>query len=241
MARASQPVNLGFVAKPGTPANMGKMPMRRLGHIASGSAAGSLHRCTRLSHRYHTGMRCFIAIELPQAVHDRIGRLQEQLRSRIRGVGWSRTEQIHLTLKFLGEVPDTHLPRVIDAASAVAGRFAPMDLTVAGTGCFPPHGAARVLWVGVAPPPPELTGCAEACEQAMAALGFPPENRPYHPHLTLGRVKGFDAGRQARAAIEQVAHFNAGAFTATELVLFQSVLQRTGPIYTPMARLPLGG
>ncbi len=186
-------------------------------------------------------MRCFIAIELPKTVHDRIGRLQEQLRSQVRGVGWTRTEQIHLTLKFLGDVPDAALPKVIDAASAVAGRFAPMDLTVAGAGCFPPHGAARVLWVGIASPPPELTACVEACEQAMAALGFPPENRPYHPHLTLGRVKDFDAGRQARTAIEQVVDFDAGGFTATELILFQSVLQRTGPIYTPMAHMPLGG
>ena len=185
-------------------------------------------------------MRCFVAIELPETVHERLAQLQDQLRPQMHGIGWTRPEQIHLTIKFLGEVPDTHVPKAIEAATAVIDQYGPFDLTVAGAGCFPPNGPARVLWVGIPSPPPQLIACQQALEQAMADLGIPPENRPYHPHLTLGRVKDFHAGREAQAAIEKVADFDAGGFTATELLMFQSVLQRTGPIHTVIARMPLG-
>jgi 2'-5' RNA ligase len=185
-------------------------------------------------------MRCFLAIEFPKVIHDHLAQLQDRLGPQVGGVAWARSEQIHLTLKFLGEVPDADVPKAIEAAKMVASGYGPLDLTVAGAGCFPPSGPARVLWVGIASPP-QLLACQQECEQAFASLGIPPENRSFHPHLTLGRVKDFHAGRSARAAIEQVADFQAGHFTARELVFFQSVLQRTGPIYTALARLPLTG
>jgi 2'-5' RNA ligase len=185
-------------------------------------------------------MRCFLAIELPEAVRQGLAQLQDRLGPQVGGVAWTRSEQIHLTLKFLGEVPDADVPKAIEAATAVAGRYGPFELTVAGAGCFPPSGQARVLWVAIQPPP-ELLACQQECEQAFESLGIPPENRSFHPHLTLGRVKDFHAGRSARAAIEQVADFEAGRFTARQLVFFQSVLQRTGPIHTALARLPLAG
>lgn len=184
-------------------------------------------------------MRCFLAIELPPDIHERLGQLQGRLRSRIRGVGWTRIEQMHLTIKFLGEVPDAHVPQVIESASVAVRRYGPFDLAVAGAGCFPPHGPARVLWVGVPSPPKELLACQKDIEQVMADCGVPPENRPYHPHLTLGRVKDFHAGREARAAIEEMTDFDAGGFTATEMVMFQSVLQRSGPIHTVIGRMPV--
>lgn len=190
---------------------------------------------------YDNVMRCFLAIELPKVIHDRLSQLQDRLGPQMGGVAWARSEHVHLTMKFLGEVPDADVPKAIEAATAVAGRYGPFELTVAGAGCFPPSGPARVLWVAIHSPPPELLACQQECEHAFESLGIPPENRSFHPHLTLGRVKDFQAGRSARAAIEQVADFQAGNFTARELVFFQSVLQRTGPIYTALARLPLTG
>jgi 2'-5' RNA ligase len=190
--------------------------------------------------RYDTVMRCFLAIEVPAAIRRQLAQLQERLRPQVGGVAWARSEQMHLTLKFLGEVPDADVPEAIEAARSAVGGFGSFDLTVAGAGCFPPSGSARVLWVAVHSPP-ELLACQQECEHAFESLGIPPENRSFHPHLTLGRVKDFHAGRSARAAIEQVADFEAGGFTARELVFFQSVLQRTGPIYTALARIPLAG
>jgi 2'-5' RNA ligase len=186
-------------------------------------------------------MRCFLAIEVPATIRQGLAQLQDRLRPQVGGVAWSRSEQMHLTLKFLGEVPDADVPKAIEAATTVASRYGPFELTVAGAGCFPPSGSARVLWVAFQSPPPELLACQQACEQAFESLGIPPEGRLFHPHLTLGRVKDFHAGREARAAVEQAADFEAGRFTARELVFFQSVLQRTGPVYTALAKMPLTG
>ena len=188
-----------------------------------------------------TLMRCFVAIELPKEVRDGLAGLQERLHSLGRAVRWTRVEQIHLTLKFLGEVPDEKVPAVCDAATAVAARYGPLDLEVAGTGCFPPSGPARIVWAGIANPPPALIDCQQACEQAYAELGFKPEKRKYHPHLTVGRVRDTRDTRDIRAAVEGEAAFSAGGFVAQELVLFQSILRPTGATYIVIARAPLSG
>ena len=154
---------------------------------------------------------------------------------------WTRTEQIHLTLKFLGDVPDGDVPRICEAATTVAARYEPIELEVAGTGCFPPRGAARIVWVGVDGPPQPLVECQQACEQACAELGFRPENRKYHPHLTIGRVRDAAASPEIWTAVEREAVFSAGGFVADELVMFQSVLHPSGPIHTVIARARLGG
>ena len=184
-------------------------------------------------------MRCFVAIELPQTVHDNLARLQERLGSLGRAVRWTRVEQIHLTVKFLGDVPDERVPAVCEAAVAVAQCFGPFELEVRGAGCFPPGGAARIVWAGITGPPPALIECQQACEQAYAKLGFKPEGRKYHAHLTIGRVRDAGASRAIRAAVEREASFLAGAFAAGELVVFQSVLRPAGPTYTVISRAPL--
>ena len=186
-------------------------------------------------------MRCFVAIELPKEVRDGLAGLQERLHSLGRAVRWTRVEQIHLTLKFLGEVPDEKVPAVCDAATAVAARYEPFDLEVGKTGCFPPSGPARIVWAGIANAPPALIDCQEACEQAYAELGFKPEKRTYHPHLTVGRVRDTRDSRDIRAAVEGEAAFSAGSFVAQELVLFQSILRPTGATHIVIARAPLGG
>lgn len=188
-----------------------------------------------------TLMRCFLAIELSAEIHRRLAGLQERLGSLGRAVRWTRTDQIHLTLKFLGEVADDRVPSVCDAAAAVADRYEPFELEVGETGCFPAAGAARIVWVGVVNPPPALIDCQQACEKAYAKLGFKPENRKYIPHLTIGRVRDPRASREIRAAVEAEASFSAGSLLARELVMFQSVLSPKGPTYTVISRAPLGG
>lgn len=185
-------------------------------------------------------MRCFLAIELPASVRDLLAGLQERLRELGRAVRWTRVEHIHLTLKFLGEVPDRDVAGVCDAAARVAVRFEPFELAVGGTGCFPPRGAARIVWTGIDGPPQPLIDCHRAGEQAYADLGFKPENRKYSPHLTIGRVRDARASQEIRAAVEREADFSAGSFPVEELVMFQSVLRPTGPIYTAISRPPLG-
>ncbi|MHC4442304.1 MAG: RNA 2',3'-cyclic phosphodiesterase [Planctomycetota bacterium] len=186
-------------------------------------------------------MRCFLAIELPTEIRDRLRDLQDRLSVLGRAVRWTRVDNIHLTVKFLGEVPDDQVSAICETATEVAGRFERFEVTVAGTGCFPPGGAARIVWVGMPDPPPILLGCQRVCEDRYARLGFKKENRSFKPHLTVGRVKDFGASAQIRAAVEELKQFNAGSFIVEELVMFQSVLKPQGPVYTPLARASLAG
>ena len=187
-------------------------------------------------------MRCFVAIELPQAIQQQLAGLQKALTAAAgSGVKWSRADHIHLTLKFLGEVPDGDISAVCETVRQVAARYRPFDLEAAGAGCFPQRGAARVLWVGLKDVPATLIACQEELELALAELGFAVEDRPFHPHLTLGRVKDYRAGHEMRRSIEPYARFEAGSFQADALTVFESVLQRAGPVYTPLARCELSG
>jgi 2'-5' RNA ligase len=184
-------------------------------------------------------MRCFLAIELPDPVKRRLAVLQQQLQELDRLVRWTRPEQIHLTLNFLGEVAEQQVPRLCDASKTIAAGVAPFDIEIAGIGCFPSGGPPRVIWAGVTGPPPALSTCQRRCEQAFAELGIPPEDRPYRPHLTLARTREHVNARPIRPALEQFKTSNAGRFQPTELILFQSILGSSGATHVPLVRAPL--
>ncbi len=186
-------------------------------------------------------MRCFLAIELPEGIRHRLQGLQQELCELEGGVRWAGLEQMHLTLKFLGEVRDEGLAEVCAAAGEAAGDQEPFQLEIRGAGCFPPHGPPRVLWAGVAGEVDALCDLQRKCEEQLSPLGYPPEAMAFSPHLTLGRVR---EGRFLPAARELLAgrgDFFGGHFTATSLTLFESQLRRGGSLYTPLAHLPLNG
>jgi len=186
-------------------------------------------------------MRCFLAIELPEAVRNRLARLQDTFRDLGRSVRWTPPEHIHLTIKFLGQVSEEDLPGVYDAASSVAADHEPFELAIRRTGCFPPTGPVRILWVGVPSVPEMLLGCQRACEEHYARLGYRKETRPYRAHLTIGRVREASATERVREALSMTSSFSAEIFVAKELVLFQSILGPSGPKYAVLTRAQLGG
>ncbi len=186
-------------------------------------------------------MRCFVAIELSADVRSRLGALQRRLSGLSSAVRWIRAEQIHLTVKFLGEVGDRQVAEVCELARAIADEHPPFELQVAGVGCFPPQGAARIVWAGLASLPAALTDCQSACEEVFAGLGFKQEHRAYRAHLTIGRVREASASQRIREALRAEEGFAAGPFGVGELVVFQSVLGRGGSRYSPLARCPFGG
>ncbi|HOB76446.1 MAG TPA: RNA 2',3'-cyclic phosphodiesterase [Phycisphaerae bacterium] len=186
-------------------------------------------------------MRCFVAIELPDDVRACLADLQRQMAGLGRGVRWTRPESIHLTVKFLGEVPDAQVAEVCEAARRIARKYPVFDLAVAGTGCFPPRGPARVIWAGIPQLPQPLIDCQRECEDVYAGMGFEKENRAYRPHLTVGRVNDPGLSNRIRETLRQFEHFSGGDFAAGELVVFQSELRRGGSLYTPLARAPLNG
>lgn len=176
-------------------------------------------------------MRAFVALELPPAVKEAAAAIQRDLMQSEARIGWVRIEGMHLTLKFLGEVSPVRLPEIEAALTIAAKGTGSLKITVGGLGVFPSPGSPRVIWAGIHPSDDRLLRLQERINLAVAPLGFPPEKREFHPHLTLGRVKssrGLDGVMKAMAAHH---HFFAGDCTLDRLHLIQSELKPGGAVY----------
>jgi RNA 2',3'-cyclic 3'-phosphodiesterase len=131
-------------------------------------------------------MRLFVAIELDLPIREELARIQSiLLRKHGQTLRLTDPEALHVTLKFLGEVED---PRPCEEALAQVAQSTPtFTMSLTRCGVFPPRGVPRIIWCGVADPQQTLLDCHAACEREYAALGFPPEEREYHPHITIAR------------------------------------------------------
>lgn len=188
-------------------------------------------------------LRLFVALEPPGAVRRRLESVAGEIR-RAAGraaseVRWVRPENVHLTLQFLGNVPEERVPDLVAALRAAAGGARPLHLEVRGAGGFPNARRPRVIWAGLQGDLVPLGELVRDLGQRLAPLGFPPEDRPMSPHLTLGRARGGGAPGLA-GALSAVREVEAGSWRAVELVLFRSRLAPDGPTYEPLHRLPLG-
>ena len=184
-------------------------------------------------------MRLFIAIELPDEIKQGITRVQEQLKRSGASAGWTRPEGIHLTLKFLGEVPDakvTEIMQALDGAVRGTGRF---QLAVAGAGAFPNAKVPRVLWIGVGGNVEQLGTLQSSVENAMTNLGFEREARKFSPHLTLARIKFPKPRDNWQQVIDAVKDVKLGGFEACRVSLMQSELKREGAVYTEVGGVEL--
>ncbi len=191
-------------------------------------------------------IRAFIAIPLPQSLLDEMAALQRQLDHQVprRSVRWTRTEGIHLTLKFLGNTLAEKLPDIEQALMEVA-RYAPTgDFAAQGLGCFPNPRRPRVIWIGVQEPTGWLEVLQDAIEEVMEAFGYSRERRGFTPHLTLGRVNR-RASRNDVAQIGQViAATEVGQLAQVptdRFALIRSELKPTGAEYTELKSFPLRG
>lgn len=182
-----------------------------------------------------------MAVEIEDSIQQRLAALQRRLASQLDGVRWPKPEQIHLTLKFLGEVAESQLAELTHAVQRVAEASRPFEFAIRQVGCFPPRGPARIVWAGVAEPSGALAACQSACESALEPLGFARESRPYHPHLTIGRVKEGRGFADIRQRIAQFEQFEGGLQPAHELTLFESRLSPHGPSHFVLSRSALIG
>jgi len=185
-------------------------------------------------------MRLFVALELDEAVRARLNRVQTGLQRLGSDVRWIPRDQLHVTLKFLGEVNDRDVSGVSAAVRFAAGRHSPFSFDVAGCGCFPPAGPVRIVWVGVGEGADPLVQVARSVDDELSKLGFPKENRPFSAHVTVGRVKEDRSGGRIRQAV-QAARCEPAGQDATSVTLMSSVLSRTGPTYAAVSRAPLCG
>ena len=181
-------------------------------------------------------MRAFIAIDLPETLRSSLGQCQAFFRPSAPGARWVRPEGIHLTLKFLGEVEPVTLEKIKESLKT-AGRFEPFRVEIIGFGFFPDARRPKVFWAGVEAGP-GLAELAGHVEGAMASLGFPPEERPFRPHLTLARFREPRPQPALAKVLEQQTELTLGAFDACEFFLFESRLSPGGAEYVKIARFP---
>ena len=180
-------------------------------------------------------MRLFVAIELDEPVKEALIAVQNRLGRFSREVRWARPEQMHLTLKFLGEVPDEQVEAVCTAAGQVATQVGPFEIALAQCGCFPPRGAVRIVHCGTIDPTHSLQRCSELFEQAFAELGFARERRPFRAHLTVGRVREDRTQGRLRAAVDKI-ECEPLTQSVDALFVVQSQLDRGGARYANVAR-----
>jgi 2'-5' RNA ligase len=184
-----------------------------------------------------SALRIFYAIELPLEIRARAAEHIARLRSTLPHLraGWERTEKLHLTLKFLGNVEESRIPALSLAAERAVSAFSPFTLTVADAGAFPPHGQPRVLWLGISDSSNTLARLQQALEDECAAAGFKREQRPFHPHITIARLRQ-PAGARQLAAIHKETGFPAMELTVKEIILMHSEMTPGGSRYTPLTR-----
>lgn len=189
-------------------------------------------------------IRAFIAIELSPPIQKQLEQIVLDLQQTgSRHVKWVRPENIHLTLKFLGESRPDELDRLSAEIRPIASAARPIELKIHGLGAFPNFKRPRVIWVGVQAPP-SLIRLQQALEDAAEKIGYPREERPFSPHLTLGRVNREASPAELARLGETIAQKpvgTLGSMTASQLILFRSVLKPAGAIYTPLAHFPLNG
>lgn len=184
-------------------------------------------------------MRLFVAVEIPEPVRQEVRRRGEPLRGELPRARWVDPGLLHLTLLFLGEV-ERALQEALDEAlrRAFAGH-PPIELGLEDAGGFPPGRPARVAWIGVSAPPTLAALQRSVAESARAAVGSRPEEREFHPHLTLARCDP----PWGPAALERFRRVFAGPvgerFVAASGVLFESLLGPGGPRHAPLAEYPL--
>jgi 2'-5' RNA ligase len=189
-------------------------------------------------------LRTFVAIELPAEIL----RLMEQAQAQLKSVAppgsvrWVHVGGIHLTLKFLGPVPASQLDVVTAAMASAAHSVTPFTITISGVGCFPNLRRPRVVWIGISEPTGKLNSLQRAVESTISPLGYPPEERGFQPHLTLGRAARDASSADLKRLGEIVAAANVGTLgqvTVNEIALIKSDLKPSGAEYTILQRARL--
>jgi len=184
-------------------------------------------------------VRCFVALNLSSELRSRLAWIQDQLKAAAAEVSWVNPENIHLTLKFLGEVEEARLPAVrVTVQEALQGEEGVWAM-VAGLGAFPPSGPPRVIWAGIRAGGEDLARLQARIEAALERIGFPRESRRFTPHLTLGRMR---SSRGSPALLELISSHRGvelGILEAESVELMESRLHPSGAIYTVLESYPL--
>lgn len=184
-----------------------------------------------------TTIRSFLAIPLDEPLKNHIAALQRRLRTQLPDVRWSPVGNLHLTLRFFGDIPEEWLEKIGESMLSIGRLHAAFALRFSGLGAFPDARRARVLWLGTQDRG-ELARLHADLEDALAKLGIEAENRPFAPHLTLGRSRGKPL--KATGVLDKFSEEAPLTLAVDTLVLYESRLERLGALHIPRAQVALG-
>ncbi|MCK5287205.1 MAG: RNA 2',3'-cyclic phosphodiesterase [Thermodesulfovibrionia bacterium] len=184
-------------------------------------------------------MRCFIAIEISEVIKSELLEIEEELKKHGADVRWLKPDNIHLTLKFLGNIKEEIAGKISGIIEAICSHYDSFDLTVKGLGIFPNRKSPRVLWVGI-----EgnniLSTLQKEVDEGMSSIGLENEKSEFTAHLTLGRIRSSRGKEALLDAINQRKNDNFGSITVKSLSLIKSDLSPTGATYTKISEVSLG-
>lgn len=190
-------------------------------------------------------VRSFMAIEIPPQVRAELAAFAQKLKAgRHTFVKWVGPESVHLTLKFLGNVPLETVPRIVEASTRKIEPLPRFSLQMGGTGAFPDWQRPQVIWVGLRGEIVRLAALQKDLEAALSPLGFPPDSRAFSPHLTVGRLRdqvSSDDKRRFGQWAQTLELEGTPSFEVVALSLMRSQLTRNGPIYSKLATIELKG
>lgn len=186
-------------------------------------------------------LRLFVAADLPGEVRERIASAAEAART-LEGARWVKAENLHLTLKFIGDYEEDKLERLREEVAAAAALCTGFTAALGGCGAFPSHSRARVLWLGMARGEEEAAATARKLDSRLERLGVKREERPFRGHLTLARLRiPSDCSSWLEGLEERLKDLRDMDFEVGEIVLYRSILGPQGPTYVPVERAPLKG
>lgn len=176
-------------------------------------------------------IRCFIAIELSEEIKNTLAKIESELQRNIQGVKWVNPDNIHLTLKFLGQIEKEAIEEIKKILDEITATARPFKIRLSQIGAFPNPNQPRVIWVGIDDGTKESSHLANLIEEKIVPLGIEKEDRAFHPHLTLARIKFLKDKSSVKNAFASL-KVPQVEMTAAKIALFQSTLTPEGPIYT---------
>jgi 2'-5' RNA ligase len=184
------------------------------------------------------GLRTFIGIFPPPEIQKRIAAIQSTFKGDSSFVRWESQNKFHITVKFLGDIAEKQLAQLHTVLDAAAGTIPSFEITLLSVGCFPSVHSPKIVWIGSPPTDnPDLVRCYGAVEEACAQVGFKKDERAFHPHMTLGRVKG-KISKNLIKTIENTT-FESLKFPCTEILVMKSDLSPSGSTYSKQHTISL--
>ncbi|MBN1526762.1 MAG: RNA 2',3'-cyclic phosphodiesterase [Candidatus Omnitrophica bacterium] len=184
-------------------------------------------------------MRTFIAIDISDEIRDALRQVQSHLKYAGANVKWVEPHNIHLTLKFLGDIDEKKAEEIKQVLDNIGKSISAFDITIKDIGAFPKMEFPRVVWVGLDKGTEESKRLAQAVDDGLSKIGFQKEERPFAAHLTVGRVKSPMNKDKLKAKIKDCQSPASSPHRISSVILFQSTLTPSGPIYTKLHEVKL--